>query len=73
MNDQKAAFTIREFCDKHGISPSAYYENKRKGLGPREMRIGSKGVRISREAAEDWRRAMEARASAESGSGKEAA
>ncbi|AZG75902.1 transcriptional regulator [Methylocystis rosea] len=41
------------------MSQSAYYELKRKGRGPREMRIGSKGVRISREAAQEWRRRME--------------
>ncbi len=73
MSDQKAAYTIKEFCAAHGISASAYYEAQREGYGPREMRIGTKGVRISREAAADWRRAMEDRATAEAGEKSEAA
>jgi predicted DNA-binding transcriptional regulator AlpA len=72
MSD-KAAFKIREFCQAHGLSESIYYEMKREGLGPREMRIGSSGVRISQEAAAEWRRKMEERAAAEAAADKEAA
>jgi hypothetical protein len=61
-----AAYSIKEFCESHRISPSAYYEAKREGWAPREMRIGAKGVRISAEAAAEWRRAMERRAAGES-------
>lgn len=64
--EPKAAYTVREFCEAHGISAGAYYEAKREGRGPREMRIGSRGVRVSKEAAEEWRREMEALAAAES-------
>lgn len=60
--DNRAAYTIREFCAAHGISQAIFYEMKRDGLGPREMRIGHTGVRISLEAAADWRRHMEERA-----------
>ncbi len=63
----KAAFTIGDFCEAHGISRTAYYEMKHQGIGPREMRIGSSGVRISIEAAAEWRRCMEARAASEKG------
>jgi len=66
----KFAFKISEFCKAHGISPSSYYELKRHGLGPREMRIGSAGVRISQEAAAEWRRRMEEMAAAGTASGK---
>jgi hypothetical protein len=59
-----AAYNIREFCDAHGISVSLYYEAKHDGWGPREMRVGAKGVRISLEAAAAWRRQMEERARA---------
>lgn len=69
MND-KFAFKIPEFCKAHGISLSSYYEMKRNGLGPREMRIGSAGVRISQEAAADWRRRMEELAAVDAASGK---
>jgi hypothetical protein len=64
MTEDKLAFSIKEFCAAHGISASTFYEAKREGWGPREMRVGASGVRISREAAADWRREMERRAAA---------
>jgi predicted DNA-binding transcriptional regulator AlpA len=69
--ENRAAYKVPEFCEAHGMSQSAYYELKREGRGPREMRIGSKGVRISKEAAEEWRRRMEEIAAAESASSEE--
>lgn len=52
------AFTINEFCLAHRISRATYYNIKKAGLGPKEMRlIGC--VLISREAAEEWRRQRE--------------
>jgi hypothetical protein len=48
------AFSIREFCRRHGISESFYFKLKEQNCGPREMRIGSR-VLISREAAKRWR------------------
>jgi predicted DNA-binding transcriptional regulator AlpA len=57
--ENRTAYKVPEFCDANGISQSKYYELKRAGRGPREMRIGSKGVRISKEASEEWRRRME--------------
>lgn len=61
----KEAYTIKEFCEAHGISQSCFYEAQREGWGPRVMRIGTKGSRISVEAAAAWRREMEMRAEAE--------
>ena len=61
---QPAAFTIRVFCKLHGISVPSYYEIKRAGLGPAEMRMGNI-VRISTESAAAWRRARENPAEAE--------
>jgi len=49
------AFSIREFCGRHGISPSFYHKLQNQGLGPRTMRVGSR-VLITREAARAWRR-----------------
>ncbi len=55
------AFRIPEFCTAHGISRSLYYTLRREGRGPRTMTLrGSQ--RISHEAAEEWRRRMEAEA-----------
>ena len=52
------ASTIKEFCKAHGISIPTYYELKKQGLGPAEMRMGAI-VRISRESAAAWRAARE--------------
>jgi hypothetical protein len=48
------AFTVREFCKAHRISPAFYYALKRAGLGPREMEVGVRRI-ITGEAAADWR------------------
>jgi hypothetical protein len=54
------AFSIDEFCARHGpISRSYYYKLKELGLGPREIKIGTR-VLISAEAAAAWRREREA-------------
>jgi hypothetical protein len=50
----RACFTINEFCAAHGISPAFYYKLKSLGLGPDEMKIGSRRL-ISFEAAARWR------------------
>ena len=52
------AYTINEFCLAHRISRATYYNIRKSGYGPREMHVGT-GVRISREAAEEWRRERE--------------
>ena len=52
------AFTIRDFCQAHRISPAFYYKMRSEGWGPKEMWAGSR-VLISFEAAAAWRRARE--------------
>jgi predicted DNA-binding transcriptional regulator AlpA len=53
------AVSIENFCRRHSISTAWYYELRRRGRGPRELRIGRK-VLITREAAAEWRRNREA-------------
>jgi excisionase family DNA binding protein len=53
------AYAIESFCKAHGISRSTFYNLIRSGKGPRLMHVGTR-VLISREAAADWRRNMEA-------------
>lgn len=55
----KQSFSIPEFCSTHGISRGYFYEMRKRGIGPKEMRVGGR-VMISREAAAAWRRACEA-------------
>jgi hypothetical protein len=59
MSDTLNAYSIKTFCAAHSISPSCYFQLKKEGRGPREMRVGRAGVRISVEAAAEWRRRME--------------
>ena len=53
------AYSIEEFCRAHRFSRAQYFNLKREGKAPREMRVGNRVI-ISREAAADWRRDREA-------------
>jgi hypothetical protein len=59
--DDADAFSIGEFCRRHGISVQAFY--KYKDQMPAMFRVGSR-VLISREAASAWRREREQAAQA---------
>ena len=59
--DDADAFSIGEFCRRHGISVQAFY--KYKDQMPAMFRVGSR-VLISREAAAAWRREREQAAQA---------
>ena len=51
--------TIPEFCSAERISRAFYYEMRKAGRGPREMRHADGCVRVSPEARLDWRRDRE--------------
>jgi predicted DNA-binding transcriptional regulator AlpA len=55
---EKDAIGIYEFCDRHGISRSGWYNLVRDGIAPRVMRVGAR-ILISREAVVDWHRERE--------------
>jgi hypothetical protein len=55
----RLALSISEFCKAHGISEGFFYKLKKRGEGPREMKVGARAL-ISFEAAAEWRRAREA-------------
>lgn len=57
--EERAAYSPAEFCRAHGISRTLYYDQKRRGNGPRTFKVGRREL-ISREAAADWRRQREA-------------
>jgi hypothetical protein len=50
------AFSIAEFCQRHGISIAMYYKMRAQDPKsvPREIHIGTRRL-ISKEAAADWR------------------
>ena len=53
-----ASYSIKEFCEAHGISLSTYFKLQREGLGPKEMQVLGRKM-ISLEAAAAWRRSRE--------------
>ena len=59
-----AVYSRPSFCVAHGISEALYHKLKNEGLGPDEMRLGSR-VFITFEAAARWRAAREAATAAE--------
>ena len=50
------AFSIAEFCQRHGISISMFYKMRAQDPKsvPREIHVGTRRL-ISKEAAADWR------------------
>ena len=50
----RISWTIGEFCASVGISRSTYEKAKRDGWGPRELILGSTGIRITDEARGEW-------------------
>jgi len=52
------AYDVQAFCLAHHISRAFFYKLLDQGKGPRVMKVGRR-LLISREAAADWRRAME--------------
>jgi hypothetical protein len=56
--DERDAWSIPEFCLRHSISRSTFYNLKRLGEGPRETRI-RKRIIITREAAAAWLKRQE--------------
>jgi hypothetical protein len=59
-----ASFTLKRFLARNSLSESQYHKLRREGRGPRVMKTGSVGVRISRQAELDWIAAREAEAEA---------
>ncbi len=55
---ERDAYTLREFCARHGLSRAHFYRLQSLGRSPRLIRAGRR-VLVSREAAAEWRREME--------------
>jgi hypothetical protein len=53
------SLSISQFCQRHGISRGKYFDMRKAGIGPAEMRLGPKLVRISAEADRAWQHARE--------------
>ena len=57
--EERDAYSVAEFCARHGFSKGFLYREWRQGRGPRFMLVGDRRL-ISREASADWRRDREA-------------
>lgn len=55
------AYSVPEFAKAHGLSRAHFYNLLRDGKAPKVMYVGRRTL-VSREAAADWRRRMEAEA-----------
>lgn len=55
---ERDSYTINQFCARNGITRSTFYKLRRSGKGPAEMKMLS-DIRISAEAAREWRKARE--------------
>lgn len=60
----KQAHSIGDFCEAHGICRATLYNLWKSGDGPRFMLVRKRRL-ISKEAAADWRRDMEAKAASD--------
>jgi hypothetical protein len=64
LESETASFKLKKFLARNDLSESQYHKLRRQGRGPRVMRVGSCGVRISREAERHWIEARETEAEA---------
>jgi hypothetical protein len=55
----RSSFTLAEWRKRHGLSESQHHKLRRQGRGPRTMRTGDVGVRVSVEADREWVRERE--------------
>ena len=53
----RKAFSIDEFCERHGISRPFFYKLKKQGKTPRVTELGTKQI-ITEEDEAAWRQAM---------------
>jgi hypothetical protein len=56
--EERDAYSIPVFCQRHDLSRAALYNAWKTGKGPRIMRLGTR-VLISKEAAAQWRQELE--------------
>ncbi len=55
---RREAYSVAEFCTAHRISRAFFYKLAADGKGPSVMKVGNRTL-IARDAAEQWRKAME--------------
>jgi predicted DNA-binding transcriptional regulator AlpA len=51
------AISVEQFCKKYGISDGTFYNLRKKGKGPKTIKIGARRV-ITNSAALEWEQQM---------------
>jgi hypothetical protein len=54
-DDDIDAYSIAEFCRRHGLSESFFFKLRARGEGPAMIAVGTRRL-ITREAAKAWRK-----------------
>jgi predicted DNA-binding transcriptional regulator AlpA len=54
----RQVWTVDEFCQAHAISRATFYNLRKRGAGPRVMKVGARTL-VSSAAAAEWRERME--------------
>jgi hypothetical protein len=61
----KSARSVEEFCSRNSICRATFYNLRKRGAGPRVMKVGNRTL-ITDHAETEWHRRMEAEADASS-------
>lgn len=56
---ERVAFTVPEICFRNNISMPTYQRLRKQGLGPKEMRFGLNGIRVTAAAEREWQERLQ--------------
>ncbi|WP_322044981.1 hypothetical protein [Paraburkholderia sp. J67] len=48
------SLSVTEFCERYRLTKTTYFQMRKRGEGPEEIRIGSRMIRITETAAVQW-------------------
>ncbi|MBB5469343.1 putative DNA-binding transcriptional regulator AlpA [Paraburkholderia sp. CI2] len=54
ISEPIASLSINEFCERYGFARSHYYVLRARGEGPAEVVVGTRKVRITLVAVDEW-------------------
>jgi hypothetical protein len=56
---ERVAFTVPEICFRNNISVPTYQRLRKQGLGPKEMRFGLNGIRVTAAEEREWQERLQ--------------
>jgi hypothetical protein len=63
----KPDMTIAQWCARHQVSETKYHSLRKQGLGPRELVLGVRSIRITEKADAEWQQMMAEHAASRAG------